>query len=133
VTVGSCGYALPVLGGTQDRCGWGADLLLLADDDGKIFGTKVLCNKHLDGLVPRPLRCSSKAHGEMQQGGSRVAQEPIDLGRSRKVRFGRIARKPAPMLVLDRLTVKMTVKVREAVASTLQINDLDGSLTIEWE
>jgi hypothetical protein len=37
------------------------------------------------------------------------------------------------MLVLDRLTVKMTVKIREAVASTLQINDLDGSLTIEWE
>jgi hypothetical protein len=26
-------------------------LLLLADDDGKIFGIKVLCNNHLDGLM----------------------------------------------------------------------------------
>jgi hypothetical protein len=26
-------------------------LLLLADDDGKIFGIKVLCNKRLDGLM----------------------------------------------------------------------------------
>jgi len=37
------------------------------------------------------------------------------------------------MLVPDRLTVRMTAKIREAVASALQINDLDGSLMIEWE
>jgi hypothetical protein len=37
--------------------------------------------------------------------------------RSRKVNFGRIARKPAPMLVPDRLAVNMTVKVFEAASS----------------
>jgi len=37
------------------------------------------------------------------------------------------------MLVPDRLTVKMTVKIRAAAASTLQINDVEGSLMIEWE
>jgi hypothetical protein len=37
------------------------------------------------------------------------------------------------MLVPDRLTVKMTVKVCEAGASTLQINSLEVSLMIEWE
>jgi hypothetical protein len=37
------------------------------------------------------------------------------------------------MLVPDRLTVKMTVKVCGAAASTLQINSLEGSLMIEWE
>ena len=40
----------------------------------------------------------------------------IDLERSA---FGRIARKPAPMLVPDRLTVKMTVKVCGAAASAI--------------
>jgi hypothetical protein len=45
------------------------------------------------------------------------AQESIDLDRSRKVTFGRLARKPAPMLVLHRLTVEMTVKVGGAAAS----------------
>jgi hypothetical protein len=43
----------------------------------------------------------------------------IDVDRSRKVSFGRIARKPAPLLVLSTLTVKMTVKVCEAAANTL--------------
>jgi hypothetical protein len=37
------------------------------------------------------------------------------------------------MLVPDTLTVKMTVKNRATVASTLQINDVEGSLMIEWE
>jgi hypothetical protein len=49
------------------------------------------------------------------------------------VRFRQIARKPAPMLVPDRLTVKMTVTICEAAASTLRINSLKGSLMIEWE
>jgi hypothetical protein len=73
-----------------------------------------------------------KAHGDDATGGSRVAQEPIDVDRSRKVTFGRIARKPAPMLVLSTLTVKMTVKVCDAAANTLRINSLEGSLMIEW-
>jgi len=37
------------------------------------------------------------------------------------------------MLVPDRLTVKMTVKICEAAASALLINSLEGSLMIEWE
>jgi len=37
------------------------------------------------------------------------------------------------MLVPDRLTVKMTVKVCGAAATTLRINGLEGSLMIEWE
>jgi hypothetical protein len=57
----------------------------------------------------------------------------MDLDRSRKVRFGQIARKPAPMLVLGRLTVKVPVKVRVAVESAMKINGLKRSLTIEWE
>jgi hypothetical protein len=66
-------------------------------------------------------------------GGSRVAQEPIEVDRSRKVTFHRIARKPAPMLVPDRLTAKVTVKVCAAAACALRINSLEGSLMIEWE
>jgi hypothetical protein len=37
------------------------------------------------------------------------------------------------MLVLSTLTVKVTVKVHEAAASTLQINSLERSMMIEWE
>jgi hypothetical protein len=37
------------------------------------------------------------------------------------------------MLVPDKLTVRMTVKTREAAASFLQINRLESSLMIEWE
>jgi hypothetical protein len=37
------------------------------------------------------------------------------------------------MLVPDRLTVKVTVRICEAEAGTLQINSLEGSLMIEWE
>jgi hypothetical protein len=37
------------------------------------------------------------------------------------------------MLVPGTLTVKMTVKICEAAARTLQINSLEGSLMIEWE
>ena len=46
----------------------------------------------------------------------------LDVNRSRKVASGRIACKPAPMLVLRTLTVKMTVKVRGAASGALQIN-----------
>jgi len=37
------------------------------------------------------------------------------------------------MLVPDRLTVKMTVKVCKAAVMALRINSLEGSLMIEWE
>ena len=37
------------------------------------------------------------------------------------------------MLVPHWLTVKMTAKNCEAVASSLKINSLEGSLMIEWE
>ena len=37
------------------------------------------------------------------------------------------------MLVPDRLTVKMTVKIFEVAASAIRINSLEGSLMIEWE
>jgi hypothetical protein len=37
------------------------------------------------------------------------------------------------MLVLGRLTVKVTVKVYGAAASALRINNLESSLMIEWE
>jgi hypothetical protein len=37
------------------------------------------------------------------------------------------------MLVPDRLTVKVTVKVCVAAASALRIKRLEISLTIEWE
>jgi len=37
------------------------------------------------------------------------------------------------MLVPDRLTKKMTVKIFEAAASALRTNSLEGSSMIEWE
>jgi hypothetical protein len=62
-----------------------------------------------------------------------MLDKPIVLDRSRKVHFFEAARKPAPMLVPARLTVKMTARVCEAVSGALQINRLEGSLMIEWE
>jgi hypothetical protein len=47
------------------------------------------------------------------------SMKPIDLDRPRNVTFGRIARKPAPMLVPDTLTVKMTVKIDRATWNDL--------------
>jgi len=58
---------------------------------------------------------------------------PIDFDRSRKVPFLKIARKPAPMLVLRTLTVKVTVNFCRAASGALQINSLEGLLMIEWE
>ena len=107
--------------------------LLLADDDCKTLGRKVLHNNHLDGLMHGAIERSSKAHGEMQPGGSRVAHEPIDVDRTRKATFRRIARKPAPMLVPNRSTVKVTVSFGEAVLRALRIKSFDGSLVIKWD
>jgi hypothetical protein len=54
----------------------------------------------------------------------------IDLERSL---FIESPANPAPMLMPDRLTVKVTAKVCAAAASALRINSLEGSLMIEWE
>jgi hypothetical protein len=37
------------------------------------------------------------------------------------------------MLVPDKLTVIVTVKLRDTAWSAMQINGLEGSLMIEWE
>ena len=37
------------------------------------------------------------------------------------------------MLMPHRLTVNLTVKIREPVCDAMKIKDLNGSLTIEWE
>jgi hypothetical protein len=57
----------------------------------------------------------------------------MDVDRSRKVSFGRTARKPAPVLAPAGLTVKMTVKTLVPCSDARQINSLEGSLMIEWE
>jgi hypothetical protein len=57
----------------------------------------------------------------------------MDVDRSRKVTSGRIARKPAPLLVLRGLTAKITVNFCGSASGALQINNLEGSLMIEWE
>jgi HigB_toxin, RelE-like toxic component of a toxin-antitoxin system len=49
----------------------------------------------------------------------RATHESIALDRSRKVSLRRTARKPAPMRVSDKLTVRMTGKVSGAAASAL--------------
>ena len=65
--------------------------------------------------------------------GSRVPQEPIDFDRSRPVGFRETARKPAPMLDPDGLTVKMTVRRRGVEETSSRDNDLRALLIIEWE
>jgi hypothetical protein len=72
-------------------------------------------------------------HGKARSVDQKVHPAPIDLDRSRKVGFGGTARKPAPMLMPDRLTVKMTVKICGTPSRALRINSLEGSLMIEWE
>ena len=79
--------------------------------------------------MPDLLGCFTNRRGRAL----RVPEMVSGVDRSRKVRLRRTARKPAPMLVPDRLTVKVTVKVCEAAVSILRINSLDGSLIIEWE
>jgi hypothetical protein len=49
-------------------------------------------------------------------------QEPIDLDRCRQVTLEQIARKPAPILMPDGLTVRMTVKLSHTAQSAVQIN-----------
>jgi hypothetical protein len=62
----------------------------------------------------------------------RWSWESIDVDRSRKVSFGRTGRKPAPMLVLRTLTVKLTANFCGPASGALRINSLESSLMIEW-
>ena len=62
-----------------------------------------------------------------------VSRRVPGVDRSGKLASGRIARKPAPMLVLRTLTLKITVNLRRATYGALQINSLEGALMIEWE
>jgi hypothetical protein len=62
-----------------------------------------------------------------------VSRRVPGVDSSRKGASGRIARKPAPVLVLRTLTFKMTVNFRGATSGALQIKSLEGSLMIEWE
>ena len=85
-------------------------------------------------VLGAPLRRGhSKGHVEAPVKRSRATQESIVLDRSRKVSLRRTARKPAPMLALRALTVKMTVNFCMAASGRLQINSVESSLTIEWE
>ena len=96
--------------------------------DGKKDGEKFSLANSLWRLMPAvPGRCADQRRGAPMASGM-VARVDIDVDRSRKVSFGRIARKPAPMLVLRTLTVRMAVRVCERATCALQINSLEGSL-----
>ena len=64
---------------------------------------------------------------------SMVSRRVPGADRSRKLASGRVARKPAPMLVLRTLMLKMKVNLRGATSGALQINSVEGALRIEWE
>ena len=64
---------------------------------------------------------------------SMVSRMVPGVDRSRKVASGRVARKPAPMLVLRTLMRKMMVNFRRVASGALKINSLEGALMIEWE
>ena len=104
--------------------------------DGEIVLEKPICDicdtevRDFVGLrLGRRFRCDLAATVTCR----RAHCESIDPDRSRNVTFRRITRKPAPMLVPDTLTVKMTVKIGPTTWNHCQINSLDASLTIEWE
>jgi hypothetical protein len=78
-------------------------------------------------------RRTSDAQGRVQRTGSRVLQDPIDLDRSRKVRFPRTAWKPAPLLVPRALTVRVTVKEPGRGESPGRDIYSGTPLMIEWE
>ena len=92
----------------------------------------VTCPRLSDSM-PAPPRGDSWTYTHARRRCRRWSRGSTDLDRSRKVCFRKTARKPAPMLVLDRLTVKVTGKVCGAAASVSRINSLEGSLVIEWD
>ena len=57
----------------------------------------------------------------------------IVVDRSRKLRSGRTARKPAPRLVRDRLTSRVTARAFVAATRSLRVNSSEGLLMIESE
>lgn len=58
---------------------------------------------------------------------------PIDLDRSRNVHPAQIARKPAPMLDLIKVSVVLTVQVGLRAARTSLSEGLPAPLVFEWE
>ena len=58
---------------------------------------------------------------------------PIDLDRSRDVHPAQIARKPAPMLDLIKVSVVLTVQVGLRAATRSVSEGLASPLAIEWE
>ena len=101
--------------------------------DGRKSGGQVSRDNGLWCLMPALSLGVSLTEMNARRCCRRWSWESIDVDRSRKVSFGGMARKPAPMLVPDRLTVKMTVKICAAAARALRIKSLEGSLMIEWE
>ena len=101
--------------------------------DGRKSGGQVSRDNGLGSLMPALSLGVSLTEMNARRCCRRWSWESIDVDRSRKVSFGGMARKPAPMLVPDRLTVKMTVKICAAAARALRIKSLEGSLMIEWE
>jgi len=117
-------YALALQHGARTNCSTAA-----RPRDGKKLSEKVRRDNSVRCLIPALLGHFIDRHGRA----SMVSAMVTGVDRSRKVASGRIARKPAPMLVLCALTVKMTVKICGAASSHLRINSLEGSLMIEWE
>ena len=61
------------------------------------------------------------------------SQDPIVLDRSRKVHPAPIARKPAPMLDLIKVSVVLTVQVGLRAAAPSVAKGLPAPLVFEWE
>jgi len=103
--------------------------------DGKKTGGKVSRDNSLWRLMPAllPFLGVSLTDMDARRCCRRWSRESIDVDRSRKVSFGRTARKPAPVLVLRILTVRMTVNFCGAASGAFHINSLESSLMIEWE
>ena len=101
--------------------------------DGKKSGTNMLCDNDLGNFMGAGLPVNGVTMELTDCWSQRLAPEPIDVDRSRKVTFRRIGRNPAPRLVPDTLTVKMTVKIDRTTWNHFEINSLDCSLMIEWE
>jgi len=62
-----------------------------------------------------------------------TSQDPIVLDRSRKVHPAPIARKPAPMLDLIKMTVSLTVSSSLPPKNVWRNKDLAAQLMFEWE
>ncbi len=74
--------------------------------------------------------------GSREQGGCgawMTSKDPIVLDRSRKVHPAPIARKPAPMLDLIKMTVSLTVSSGLPSKNARRNKDLAAQLMTEWE